>query len=57
MSVAFPLGRLEHHDVEDSAAAIVTEINHACGRHAEGGLYSTPHDETLRHLGTAAIRS
>jgi len=57
MSVAFPLGRLEDHDVEDSAAPIATQINHACGRHAEDGFYSPPHDETLRQLETAAIRS
>ena len=57
MSVAFPLGRLEDHDVEASAAPIVTQINHACGRHAEDGFYSPPHDETLRQLETAAIRS
>ena len=57
MSVAFPQGRLEDHDVEHSAAPTVIQINHACGRHAEGGLYSPPRDETLRHPGTAAFRS
>jgi hypothetical protein len=56
MSVAFPLGRLEDHDVEHSAAPTVIQINHAFGRHAEDGVYSPPHDQTLRKFGTTAIR-
>ena len=56
MSVAFPLGRLEDHDVEDSAAPIATQINHACGKHAGDRAYSPPHDQTLRKFGTTAIR-
>jgi hypothetical protein len=51
MSVAFPLGRLEDHDVEDSAAPIATQINHACGKHGRGqGLLaaSRPDAPTIR---------